>query len=128
MLRWPQTVRHSGACGRAEKAARADWSTQNAAQDAAYEYVRTTTVLGTVFGDGLQCVAGDIERLGIEFNSAVGSSSYGAPAGDLPISVKGMVPVTGGTFFYQIWYRDPASFCTSDGFNFSNALSVLWVP
>ncbi len=81
---------------------------------------------GVVFGDGKRCAAGTVVRLGTKTNSG-GASSYPA-AGDPSISVRGLVPGAGGTRTYQAWYRNTASFCTVDGFNLTNGLSVTWIP
>ena len=83
--------------------------------------------LGLMAGDGLRCVAGSLIRLGPKVN-VNGSSSYGGPAGDVPISIKGMIPPAGGTRDYQCWYRNPQDFCTSETYNLSNGLEVVWVP
>lgn len=80
---------------------------------------------GTLFGDGKRCAAGSVIRLGTETNVA-GSSSYPG-AGDPLISVRGAVPAA-ATRTYQAWYRNPASFCTPDGFNLTNGLRVTWLP
>jgi hypothetical protein len=82
---------------------------------------------GTVFGDGLRCVTGQVIRLGLETNVG-GASSYGGPEGDIPISVRGNLPASGGTRYYQAWYRNAASFCTSNTFNLSNGLEIVWLP
>jgi hypothetical protein len=34
----------------------------------------------------------------------------------------------GDTRDYQVYYRDPASFCTSDTFNLTNGVQVTWGP
>jgi hypothetical protein len=81
--------------------------------------------LGGVWGDGLLCTGGSAIRLGTKHNTG-GASHYPAPS-DALLSVRGMV-TTPGTRNYQIWYRDPASFCTSDTFNFTNGLQVVWSP
>jgi hypothetical protein len=81
---------------------------------------------GTVVADGLRCVAGSVKRLGTKTSSG-GASSY-PQAGDTPISIKGAVPASGGTFYYQTWYRDPAAFCTSDTSNWTNAVKIVWIP
>lgn len=85
--------------------------------------------LGTTFGDGLRCVSGTVLRLGTRLSSA-GSVAFGAAvAGDVPISVRGLVP--GGTVAlrtYQMWYRNTATFCTLDGFNLTNGVAVTWIP
>jgi hypothetical protein len=87
------------------------------------------TAAGTAvpLADGLRCIAGSLIRLGTKINVA-GASGYGAPLGDIPISVRGAVPPTGTTLYYQIVYRDPAGYCTSGTYNLSNALRVVWAP
>jgi hypothetical protein len=79
--------------------------------------------LGVAFGDGLRCVAGTIVRLGTKTNVA-GASQYPA-AGDLPVSVRGMITAP-GTRNYQMWYRNAAAFCTTSTFNLSNGLQIAW--
>jgi subtilisin-like proprotein convertase family protein len=81
---------------------------------------------GTVFGDGKRCAAGSVIRLATKSNTG-GGSQYPA-VGDLPVSVKGLVPVAGGTRDYQVWYRNAAAFCTASTFNLSNGLEVVWTP
>lgn len=88
-------------------------------------YFQGTTQQSVVFGDGLRCVGGSVVRLGTQVNSA-GSSSYGGPAGDTPVSVRGLIPPGGGTRTYQVWYRNAATFCTSATFNLSNGLEINW--
>lgn len=83
----------------------------------------TTFTTGVPFGDGLRCVSGTVLRLGTKTNSA-GRSSYPA-AGDLTISVKGLIAAP-GTRYYQGWYRNAASFCTASTFNLTNGVSVSW--
>ncbi len=83
--------------------------------------------LGTQLGDGIKCTNTANIRLGIAMN-ALGSSQYPA-AGDLPVSVRGLVPPTGGQRYYQIWYRNPdPTFCTGAMYNLTNGYSVLWAP
>ena len=81
---------------------------------------------GVVFGDGLRCAAGSILRLGTKTNVA-GISQYPA-AGDPAVSVRGALPSTGGTRYYQVWYRNAAAFCTSSTFNLTNGVIVVWRP
>jgi hypothetical protein len=81
---------------------------------------------GVVFGDGLRCSAGTIIRLGTKANVG-GASSYPAGA-DLPTSVRGLVPASGGTRNYQVWYRNAAAYCTASTFNLTNGVSVSWAP
>jgi hypothetical protein len=82
---------------------------------------------GTVFGDGLRCTTGSTFRLGSPPSSA-GSASVGFGTGTALVSVSGAIPANGGTRFYQISYRNAASFCTSATFNMSNGLIVVWTP
>jgi hypothetical protein len=83
---------------------------------------------GVVLGDGLRCVAGTFIRLGYKVNNGAGGSGYGGPIGDTPISVRGSIPSVGATRQYQIYYRNPAAFCTNATFNLSNGLQAIWSP
>jgi hypothetical protein len=75
------------------------------------------------FGDGLRCVGGTIIRLATK-TSPGGSLQYPA-AGEASIHARGLV-TSAGDRFYQLWYRNSATFCTSATFNLSNALEVHW--
>jgi hypothetical protein len=84
--------------------------------------------LGSAFGDGLRCAAGSVLRLGAKTTSA-GYATYGAGnPGDVPVSIRGAIPLTGGTRHYQGWYRNSAAYCTPDTYNLTNGLSVAWTP
>lgn len=78
------------------------------------------------FGDGVRCVGGTLIRLQ-SVTASAGAASLPVPGGS-SISVLGHVPSTGGTRYYQVWYRDPANFCTPDTFNISNGMVVVWAP
>lgn len=82
---------------------------------------------GSLLGDGLLCTGGMLTRLGIRANSA-GASSFPGPSGTPLISVRGSVPTTGATRFYQAWFRNAVAFCTSETFNLTNGLQVTWLP
>ncbi len=83
---------------------------------------------GAPFGDGLLCVSSGVIRLGTRTASA-GIVEYGAGhPGDIPVSVRGLVPVFGATKHYQVWYRNAAAFCTASTFNLSSALTIQWTP
>lgn len=76
---------------------------------------------GSTFGDGLLCVGGSLERLGLHVADATGGASWGPGlAGS-----AGWIP--GDQRFLQVWYRNPAGPCGS-GFNTSNAMAVTLVP
>jgi hypothetical protein len=64
-------------------------------------------------------------RLGTKTN--VGGASQYPSAGDPSVSVQGAVTTTGERF-YQVWYRNAASFCTASTFNLTNGWRVLWGP
>jgi hypothetical protein len=87
-----------------------------------------TTTSNFTFGDGFRCIGTPTLRFPIRTANGVGDAGYGYTYGDVPISVRGGVPSLGGTFYYQVWYRDPTSFCTSATTNLTNALRVNWTP
>jgi hypothetical protein len=78
---------------------------------------------GVSFGDGLRCGTGHVVRLALRTNVG-GGSLYPAP-GEPPVSVRGLVPGP-GTRYYQVWFRNAAPFCTSDTFNLTNGVGVVW--
>jgi hypothetical protein len=81
--------------------------------------------LGATFGDGLRCAGGTTVRLKTVLN-VNGASQY-PQAGDPPVSVRGLV-TNPDVRHYQIWYRNAAAFCTPDGWNLTNALTITWAP
>jgi hypothetical protein len=87
-----------------------------------------TAQASAVFGDGLRCVAGVVQRFPVRPNVA-NSNFYPNPLFlDPPLSVMGGIPAAGGTRFYQSWYRDALPFCTPNTFNLSNAVTIVWTP
>ncbi|MFO1009735.1 MAG: choice-of-anchor B family protein [Planctomycetota bacterium] len=81
--------------------------------------------LGTPVGDGLRCVAGTLVRLGTRHN--VGGASSMPGAGGRALHVLGGASA-GTTRYYQAWYRNAASFCTSETTNWTNGVAVQWTP
>ncbi|MBI5363513.1 MAG: hypothetical protein HZA53_10075 [Planctomycetes bacterium] len=80
---------------------------------------------GAVFGDGVRCVGGGLIRLGTKTN--VGGSARYPESGNTAISVRGATPVGSGlTGWYQTYYRNAASYCTSATFNVTNGVRVIW--
>jgi hypothetical protein len=73
--------------------------------------------------DGISCVTGTVVRLGTKTN--VCSASQYPDAGNQSVSVRGSI-TTPGTFYYQTWYRNSASFCTPATSNYTNGLAVTW--
>ncbi len=79
---------------------------------------------GTVLGDGLRCAGGVVRRLGTK-SAAMNIAQYPQML-DQPISVRGQIPVVGGTRTYQAWYRNAADYCTPSTFNLSNGWETVW--
>ncbi len=80
---------------------------------------------GSWFGDGVRCLSGPIVRIGTK--TAVNGTATYPEAGDLPISVKGLIGQDGGHRGYQVWYRNSANYCTPATFNISSGMRVRWV-
>jgi len=88
----------------------------------------TSQITGTAFGDGLRCVAGTVIRLIVK-TAPLGAATTPAVGSSEPsISNVGLVTIGGGTRFYQAWYRDSATFCTTSTFNLTNGVLVDWAP
>lgn len=83
-----------------------------------------TSSANTTFGDGIRCVAGTVRRLGAKSIQA-GEARF-PESGEVPIGA-GVSPL-GGQRYYQVWYRNAASWCTPSTFNLTNALRVTWTP
>lgn len=81
--------------------------------------------LGTPFGDGLQCLGGNVVVLGAR-QASLGICAFGQDAGDPPLSVTGSVQ-PGTTVYYQAIYRNNQPFCTPSEFNTTNGLRVPWM-
>jgi hypothetical protein len=80
---------------------------------------------GIAFGDGLRCAGGNVVRFDVV--ASPGGMAQCPLQGTQPIAVRGGV-VPGDVRFYQAWYRDAASFCTSATFNLTNGVRVAWSP
>jgi hypothetical protein len=64
-------------------------------------------------------------RLATKLNQN-GVSSF--PSGTDPlVSIRGAIH-SPGLRTYQVRYRNSASFCTSDTFNLTNAVEIVWQP
>ncbi|MFN0243103.1 MAG: hypothetical protein ACKVWV_09460 [Planctomycetota bacterium] len=78
----------------------------------------------SVFGDGLGCIGAGMIRIATK-SATAGAVSY--PVGsELALHNKGGVSFDGGTYGYQAWYRNSASFCTSAAFNITNGVLIRW--
>jgi len=77
---------------------------------------------GSLFGDGLRCTGGSIQRLGVLLPDSSGAANWGSGfAGSLGWSA-------GDLRRFQIWYRDPENSPCGFDFNLSNGLEVIWQP
>ncbi len=91
-------------------------------------YFQGTGTASNLFDDGRSCLSGSLIRVG---SKAVvgGVSSNPSGAGDAPLSIKGAIPPSGGTRYYQVAYRDLApGFCTSAQTNRTNGMALVWAP
>lgn len=87
-------------------------------------FEQSTPANPSVFGDGLGCIGPGMVRIATKTASA-GAVNYPV-AGELPLHSKGGVSFDGGTYGYQVWYRNSANYCTSAAFNISNGVLVNW--
>ena len=96
-------------------------------------FFQARAVLGTpvAFGDGVRCIGGQLERLGV--NAAPAGLARYPGVGDPSISARSAAlgdPIQSGTYrYYQLYYRDPdPAFCNPAPatFNASNAVMVAW--
>ena len=83
---------------------------------------------GNTFGDGVRCVGAPVFRFPVRQTDGTGYTGFGAMFGDPAISSVGGVPFFGGDYLYQVWYRDPAQFCTVTNTNSTNCVRVTWTP
>ena len=84
----------------------------------------TNDLAGIPFGEGLRCAGGQTTRIAIR-TAVNGNASY-PTAGDPSLSSAGGLLPWGGKRTYQVWYRDPSSFCNATNFNLSNGVELLW--
>jgi len=93
-------------------------------------YFQGTTQQANPINGGIECVGGSLVRLGVEVNDVAGSSCYPKPgSADLSVSAKGMIPASGGTYQYQVWYRDNnPSVCGGATSNYTNGYTLTWIP
>jgi len=81
---------------------------------------------GVIWGDGLRCVGGALERLQVRFADTTGTSFT-----TIGISAKAGNVTAGSKKRYQCWYRtnlDPPCGAGVNDFNSSNGYSVIWLP
>lgn len=88
---------------------------------------------GTVFGQGIRCVAGSLKRLYVK--NAVGGAVTMPGVGDPTITARatalGDTLAGGSVRYYGIYYRDPivlGGCAAASTFNITNQASVTWNP
>lgn len=79
---------------------------------------------GSSFGDGLRCAGGNVVRLGVVFPAA-STATIPNTTSPAQLHVAGACS-PGDTRFYQTWYRDAATFCTTQTSNLTNGVLVYW--
>ncbi len=92
-------------------------------------YFQATGQDAIPFGRGILCVSGALLRVGQK--SVVGGASTNPSGADLPLSVKGAIPPSGGTRYYQVSYRQANPVCTpapTSNTNRTNGLAIVWTP
>ncbi|MBK7641626.1 MAG: hypothetical protein IPJ19_01030 [Planctomycetes bacterium] len=93
----------------------------------------TTTIAGSVFGQGIRCANGVLKRLYLH-NASGGSVSFPG-VGDPSVSARHLAngdPLSGGMHrYYQVYYRDPivlGGCVPTSTYNATDAVDVLWLP
>lgn len=81
-----------------------------------------------VFGDGLRCVTGSLQRFAISISDATGTATTGPGLAAFSTSFPaGSQIVSGSTWHFQHWYRDPGGPCGTS-YSVTNAVSATFVP
>lgn len=89
---------------------------------------------GVTFGDGVRCVSGSLKRLFVKNASSGVATAPNFGGGDPSITARsaalGDTIPSGGTRYYQVYYRDPlTAFCPNppgNAWNVSGGLRVVW--
>lgn len=82
------------------------------------------TETGVFLGNGVLCVAGGINRLPVVTADTNGVASFTMNFTNPPQTGGQITP--GSTWYFQYWYRDPAS--GGAGFNLSQAMGAIFCP
>jgi hypothetical protein len=92
-------------------------------------YLQSTGQTAQPLGYGLMCLSGAFVRVGQK--AVMGGSSINPSGADLPLSVKGAIPPSGGTRYYQVSYRQANPPCVPlpvSNTNRTNGLEIVWTP
>ena len=74
------------------------------------------------FGDGFRCVGGTTQRLPVTSSNIAGNANWFLDV-NAPPTLGGQI-VSGSTWNFQFWYRDPAA--GQSGFNLTNAVQITF--
>jgi len=78
-------------------------------------------------GNGLLCISGGSQRSDVHFTDAAGATTF--TEFRATNSFASVANAAGIPTLFQYWYRDDsAGQCTTNGFNFTNAWSVTYLP
>lgn len=82
---------------------------------------------GETFGDGVRCVTGSLARMSAK-TAVHGAASFPEfHLGDASVSARsGTSAGSGVTCYYQVFYRNAASFCLPASFNITNGYQITW--
>lgn len=84
--------------------------------------VQGASLISIPFKDGVYCMGGPTRRVEVLILDAAGS---GSTTGS--IVTGGLIPLIGGTRYYQMWYRDPVFSPCGTGSNFSQGVQIDWI-
>jgi hypothetical protein len=90
------------------------------------------SVAGLKFGQGVRCFTANLKRLYV--HAAVGGTVTYPQGADLPVHLQSAAKgdtITPGTRNYLSYYRDPTilgACASSDTFNASQGVSIIWAP
>lgn len=78
--------------------------------------------LGSLFGDGVRCVGGAVQRFPVVVTDGAGAAS--SPYSTIPANAA----MAGESRYYQWWHRDPTGSPCAGEFNVSTAAAITWIP
>lgn len=85
-----------------------------------------TQATSSTVGDGQLCLGGTLVRYPVFLSDSAGNATVGSVIAGLAGTPIG-APMAGDTWYLQSFYRDPGGPCGAN-FNFTNALSITWIP
>ncbi|MFT7485734.1 MAG: hypothetical protein ACI9F9_001584 [Candidatus Paceibacteria bacterium] len=82
--------------------------------------------IATPFGEGVRCVGGSLTRLAVLLTDGAGQAAQSVDVNSAPSNSGPGIIVAGGTYNFQLWYRDPLG--GVNGFNLTDGLMVTYCP